>query len=59
MIYKDSSRNILKVINTIRTKEKISRAEISRLTGLSKPAVSLIVKKLLSNNVIIEIGKFK
>jgi predicted NBD/HSP70 family sugar kinase len=59
MSYKDSNRNILKVINTIRTKEKISRAEISRLTGLSKPAVSLIVKKLLSNNVIIEIGKFK
>lgn len=58
MAYKGTNHNILKIVNVIRHKEKISRAEISRLTGLSKPAVSSIVKKLLNNNIILEVGKF-
>jgi len=59
MSYIDTNQNILKVVDVIRSKGKTSRVEISRLTGLSKPAVSSIVKKLLNDNVIIEIGKFR
>jgi len=45
------------VLDTIRTEGAVSRAGISKLTGLSKSTCSLMVEKLLRSGLIIEKGK--
>ncbi len=47
-----NQKNILSLIKN----KPISRSELARLTGLTKPAVSSIVEILLNNNFIEEIG---
>ena len=43
---------ILKIIH----KEPISRAELARITGLTRAAISIIVDELMDRNIIIETG---
>jgi DNA-binding Lrp family transcriptional regulator len=43
------------VLNVIRT-QKVSRAEIARFTGLTRPTVSAIVENLLKSGYIEETG---
>ncbi len=47
--------NKLLLLNTIRRKP-ISRAELAKGTGLSRAAVSIIVKDLINRNIIMETG---
>ncbi|OLS35887.1 ROK family transcriptional regulator [Bacillus sp. MRMR6] len=42
------------VLNTIRLKEPISRADIAKLTKLTKPTVSTMVSELIEKNLITE-----
>src|SRR5699024_6810063 len=42
------------ILNMIREKEPISRAEIAKLTNLTPPTVSNIVKELLASKIVIE-----
>lgn len=42
------------VLNQIRLKEPISRAAIAKLTGLTPPTVSSIVRELIEENLILE-----
>ena len=44
------------IIKMIREKEGISRVELAKKTGLSKPTISQIVNKLIHKGVIREIG---
>lgn len=48
------SLNKIKIIDSITLKNKISRADLSTLTGLNKATVSIIVKELLDLNLIEE-----
>ena len=59
MTYKNEQSNISKVIKTVRNNKRISRAEISRITRLSKPTVSSIIRRLINANVIVEVGKHR
>ena len=52
---KDMNRQ--KVYNLIRSKETTSRAEISKITGISAPTVIKIVNYLLENGLVVEIGE--
>lgn len=45
------------VLQVIRSHEPLSRVDISRLTGLSKPTVSQVVAGLLDGNLIVEVGR--
>ncbi|GAA5069647.1 ROK family transcriptional regulator [Thermocatellispora tengchongensis] len=42
------------VLRLIRTGEAVTRAEIGRVTGLSRPAVALRVTELLDSNLVVE-----
>lgn len=44
------------VVDLIRSAGPISRTELTTATGLTQPAISLIVRKLLDDEVIIEAG---
>lgn len=44
------------VLNTIETKGPISRAQISKLTGLNKATVSTMVSYLITDNLVNELG---
>lgn len=57
MIDKSNIRNRRQVLRLIRNKGGISRAEISKLTGLTRPTVSMIVRELSDENFITETGK--
>ncbi|WP_263409378.1 ROK family transcriptional regulator [Terriglobus tenax] len=46
--------NLSLVFNLIRTRQPISRAELSRISGLQRSTVSLIVEELISGGWIIE-----
>lgn len=48
--------NKILVLNTIYRERTISRAEISKLTGLNKSTVSALVDELLSEGLVLEIG---
>ena len=48
--------NKILVLNTIYRDRTISRAEISKLTGLNKSTVSALVDELLSEGLVLEIG---
>ncbi|MEW5816683.1 MAG: ROK family transcriptional regulator [Spirochaetota bacterium] len=45
------------VLDTIRENKSVSRAQISKLTGLSRSTCSLLVDQLLRSGLIVEIGK--
>jgi glucokinase-like ROK family protein len=45
------------VVNLIRDRQPISRAEIARTTGLQRSTVTLLVRKLLKERVICEKGR--
>lgn len=49
--------NIEKVLNIIRDGRGLSRADIARSSGLSKPFVSEVVDKLISGGFVLETGK--
>ena len=44
------------LLQLIRTQGQTSRAELARLTGLSKPTVSSVVAELLTSGLITEVG---
>lgn len=48
------SMNRSLILNIIREKELISRAEIAKLTGLTPPTVSNLVKELLEAEIVVE-----
>lgn len=45
-----------RIVELLRTKGPLSRAELSRLGGVSKPTVSSVVKTLLKANLVFEDG---
>ena len=47
------------ILNMIREKGPISRADISKLVGIKKPAVSSIVKELIDQGLVYEDGRGK
>jgi glucokinase-like ROK family protein len=49
--------NKIKVLDIIRTTEKLSRADIAKISGLSAPTVSRIVDDLLGEGLVREIGE--
>ena len=49
--------NKIKIINLIRNNEGISRADLSKKTGLSAPTVSRIVENLINEDLVNEIGE--
>ena len=48
------SHNQSTVLNMIRLREPISRAEIAKLTNLTPPTVSSLVSELIEKNLITE-----
>src|SRR5690242_5174515 len=42
------------VLNLIRTRQPISRADLARLSGLQRSTISLIVEQLITENWVIE-----
>ncbi|NPV80077.1 MAG: ROK family transcriptional regulator [Firmicutes bacterium] len=48
--------NLSMVLELIKTRGPISRADIARELGLSPPTVSSLVKSLLEDNLVVEIG---
>lgn len=56
MFYSTREQNELIVLSTIIHQPKISRAEISQKTNLNKATISEIVKKLIAEKLINEIG---
>lgn len=50
---KSSNRRL--ILNTVR-KKPVSRAELARMTGLTRAAVTLIVDELIKDGIIIETG---
>src|SRR6516165_1015096 len=51
-VVRDINRRI--VLNLIRTRQPISRADLARVSGLQRSTISLIVEELLHENWIIE-----
>ncbi len=52
----DSPGSRALIVDLIRSSGPISRVELTEATGLTQPAVSMIVRKLLDDEVIIEAG---
>lgn len=48
---------ISEIFSTIRTRGPLSRAELSRVTGLSKPTVSSVVRELIEARLVLEHGQ--
>jgi len=48
-----------KILKLIKEHGKISRVDISRKTGLSKPVVSIVTSRLIKNGLIKEVGEGK
>ena len=49
--------NKIKVLSLIRTTERLSRADIAKISGLSAPTVSRIIEDLLAEGLVREIGE--
>lgn len=49
--------NKIKVLDIIRTTEKLSRADIAKISGLSAPTVSRIIEDLMGEGLVREIGE--
>lgn len=50
------NKNISVILQTIIIEKEISRADLSKITGLNKPSVSEITKKLIDKHIILETG---
>ena len=50
------AHNTRLILKTIYYKEKISRADIARLTGLTRATVSDVVTKLIKDGLVAEVG---
>ncbi|MBX3141850.1 MAG: ROK family transcriptional regulator [Trueperaceae bacterium] len=48
---------ISEIFSTIRSRGPLSRAELSRVTGLSKPTVSSVVRELIEARLVLEHGQ--
>ncbi len=54
----DSRRwNLLTALQTIATQGATSRAEVARLTGLTRPTVSTLVADLIDEGLVVELGQ--
>src|SRR3954463_7263528 len=51
-VVRDINRRI--VLNLIRTRQPISRADLARLSGLQRSTISLIVEQLIQENWVLE-----
>ena len=51
-VVRDINRRI--ILNLIRTRQPISRADLARLSGLQRSTVSLIVEELIAENWVVE-----
>src|SRR5436190_24139985 len=51
-VVRDINRRI--VLNLIRTRHPISRADLARVSGLQRSTISLIVEQLMEENWVIE-----
>src|SRR5579884_3669306 len=51
-VVRDINRRI--VLNLIRTRQPISRADLARVSGLQRSTISLIVEELVEDNWVIE-----
>src|SRR5215470_18997086 len=51
-VVRDINRRI--VLNLIRTKQPISRADLARVSGLQRSTISLIVEELIEENWVLE-----
>src|SRR6516225_11234926 len=51
-VVRDINRRI--VLNLVRTKHPISRADLARLSGLQRSTISLIVEQLIEENWVLE-----
>ncbi|QSH40378.1 ROK family transcriptional regulator [Lentisphaerota bacterium ZTH] len=52
-----SQRSRRQILRLIKEKKQISRAELAKLTGLTRPTVSSIVAEFVENEMILESGK--
>ncbi|MCP3968567.1 MAG: ROK family transcriptional regulator [Lentisphaerae bacterium] len=52
-----SQRSRRQILRLIKEKNQISRAELAKLTGLTRPTVSSIVAEFVENGAILESGK--
>jgi predicted NBD/HSP70 family sugar kinase len=50
-------RNRRQILKLIRTRGEASRAELSKLTGLTRPTISTVVSELLAAGLVMETGK--
>lgn len=50
-------RNQRQLLKLIRTRGEVSRAELSKLTGLTRPTISTVVGELLGTGLVMETGK--
>ncbi len=48
--------NLVLILNTLRAESPLSRAALANITGLNKATVSSMVKELIQNNLVREIG---
>lgn len=48
--------NLALILNTLHTESPLSRAALANITGLNKATVSSMVKELIQNNLVREIG---
>ncbi len=48
--------NIAKVVTQVRQTQAVSRAELSVLTGLTRPTITAVVTQLLDDGVLVEVG---
>src|SRR5437667_5056897 len=51
-VVRDINRRV--VLNLIRTRQPISRADLARVSGLQRSTISLIVEQLIAENWLIE-----
>src|ERR1700751_6074428 len=51
-VVRDINRRV--VLNLIRTKQPISRADLARVSGLQRSTISLIVEELIAENWVLE-----
>src|SRR5260370_26856877 len=51
-VVRDINRRI--VLNLVRTRHPISRADLARLSGLQRSTISLIVEQLIQENWVLE-----
>lgn len=51
------THNTRLVLRTIYAEDGVSRADIARMTGLTRPTVSALVAELMDSNLVVETGQ--